>query len=354
MSGRESIRGYLVQTLIALFEAMSDEEWMSIRLEPGGDEEKADLIFYLSNDRKRAIQVKSTAKSFQKAEIESYARELENSVEADEYRLVLVGNLGSKVALAEISKIGRVTVPEPVPQIPRTLVAAAAHHLEDWLIKYGYSAIPALARELLIRTLTNSLEEVSTGSEPQKRDEFKTKLEKWVLSAYPGAMTSVAREVAIQLQGSIGANQQTLKQEACLEALDLVDEYFAYHLLPRSVIGCSNDGFKFASRVRSCYSKLIIACENIQVVNEFRRCLGANGKWQADYIIDFWNAIRQELGFAGDAEHSDHSNPWVAHINLNSESNNLYNPYKKDLEELARKYGYVQSDEITKKQLPPT
>ncbi|CAD0220127.1 MULTISPECIES: hypothetical protein [Planktothrix] len=346
MSGRESIRGYLVQTLIALFEAMSDKEWVSIRLEPGGDEEKADLIFYLSDNRKRAIQVKSTAKSFQKAEIERYASALENSVAADEYRLILVGNLGSRVTLEEISKIGKVIVPEPVPQIPRILVAAAAHHLEDWLIQYGYSAIPALARELLIRTLTNSLEEISTGPESQKRDEFKTKLEKWVLSAYPGAMTSVAREVAIQLQGAIGASQQTLKREACLEALDIVDEYFAYQLLPESVIGSSNDGFKFASRVRSCYSKLIVACENIQVANQFRQCLGTNSTWRGDDIIDFWNAIRQELGFVGDAEHSDRSNPWIAHINLDSTTSH---PYKESLAELARKYGYTQPDERPKK-----
>lgn len=351
MSGRESIRGYLVQALIALFEAMSDEEWVSIRLEPGGDNEKADLIFDLRDNRKRAIQVKSTAKSFQKADIERYAKALENSVAADEYRLILVGNLGSKVTLKEISKIGKVVIPEPVPQIPRILVAAAAHHLEDWLIKYGYSSIPALARELLIRTLTNSLEELSTGSESQERDVFKTKLEKWVLSAYPGAMTSIAREVAIQLQSTIGASQQTLKQEACMEALDIIDDYFAHQLLPESVIGSSNDGFKFASRVRRCYSKLIVACENVQVVNQFRQCLGANGTWHADDIIDFWNAIRQELGFVGDAEHSDRNNPWVAHINLDSA---VSNPHKENLAELAVKYGYTQSNEIPKKQLPPT
>lgn len=343
MSGQESIRGYLVQTLIALFEAMSDEQWVSIRLEPGGDEEKADLIFYFENERKRAIQVKSTAKSFQTADIKKYAKELEKSLEATEYRLILVGNLGSKVTLSDISKIGKVVVPEPVPQIPRILVAAAAHHLEDWLIKYGYSAIPALARELLIRALSNSLEEISTGSEPQTRNEFKTKLEKWVLSAYPGAMTSVAREVAIQLQSTIGASQQTLKQEACLEALEIIDEYFSHKLLPAFVIDSSNDGFKFASRVRKCYSKLIVSCENIQVVNQFRQCLGANSEWHGDDIIDFWNAIRQELGFAGDAEHSDRNNPWIAHIPLDQVASN---PYKEDLEKRAREYGYTQSKEV--------
>jgi hypothetical protein len=279
MSGRESIRGYLVQTLIALFEAMSDEQWVSIRLEPGGYEEKADLIFSLENGRKRAVQVKSTAKSFQKADIKRYAETLQNNLEADEYRLILVGNLGSRVTLSEISQIGKVSVPEPVPQIPRVLVAAAAHHLEDWLIKHGYSAIPALARELLVRALTNSLEEISTGSEPQNRSEFQTKLEKWVLSAYPGAMTNVAREVAIQLQSTIGVSQQTLKQEACLEALDIIDHYFSHKLLPVSVIGSSNDGFVFASRVRKCYSKLIVACESVQVANQFRQCLGANAEW---------------------------------------------------------------------------
>jgi hypothetical protein len=347
MSGRESIRGYLVQTLIALFEAMSDEQWVSIRLEPSGNEEKADLIFYLGNERKRAIQVKSTAKSFQKSEIIKYAEELEKNLEADEYRLILVGNLGSQVTLSEIRQIGKVTVPEPVPQIPRILVAAAAHHLEDWLIKHGYSAIPALARELLIRTLTNSLEEISTGSEPQTRNEFMAKLEKWVLSAYPGAMTSVAREVAIQLQSTIGASQQTLKQEACWEALELVDEYFSHKLLPTSVINSSNNGFEFASRFRRCYSKLVVACENIQVVNQFRQCLGANSEWHADDIIDIWNAIRQELGFAGEAEHSDRNNPWVAYIPLDSLPNNG-NPHKDSLEKKAESYSIEADKEVVK------
>jgi hypothetical protein len=331
MSGQASIRGYLVQTLIALFEAMSDNEWKAIRLEPSGSEEKADLILELTDGRKRAIQVKSTAKTFQQAEIEKYAKELEDNIVADEYRLVLVGRLGRRVSLSAILKIGKVNIPEPVPQTPRILVAAAAHELEKWLVEHGYTPIPSLARELLVRALTNNLEEISTGSTPLDRQEFEKKLEKWVLSAYPGAMTSIAREVAIQLQSKIGVEQQTLKQEACLEALDIVDEFFVHKLMPASVNNYDKDEFAFASRVRHCYSRLIIACEDIQVANQFRQCLSCNNQWNADDIIDLWNAIRQELGFIGDAEHSDRNNPWIACLSLEP----LDHAEKEKLEERA-------------------
>ncbi len=333
MSGQESIRGYLVQTLVALFEVISDEGWTSIRLEPGGEEEKADLIFELVGGHKRAIQVKSTAKTFQKAEIRQYAKDLEKTIEADEYRLVLVGSLGARVRLTDIAMIGKVVVPEPVPQMPRTLIAAAAHNLENWMTAHGYSAIPALARELLVRALTNSLEEISTGPDSESRDRFEAKLERWVLSAYPGAMSSIARDVEVQLRSSIGTSQQTLKQKACLQAFNLVDQLYEFKFLPKAVVNSSPDGFEFASSVRRCYSELIVACESVQVPNQFRRFM--DDGWSADEIIDFWSVVRQELGFAGNVEHANRENPWIAHVSVEPSDKN---PNLAKLEELAKKY----------------
>ena len=45
LSGKHSIRGYLVQTIIALLDAIGEDNWDSVTLEPGHDSEKFDLLW---------------------------------------------------------------------------------------------------------------------------------------------------------------------------------------------------------------------------------------------------------------------------------------------------------------------
>ena len=90
--GQPAIRGYLIQTLIALLDALAkDRPWDYVRLEPADPElEKIDLLW--EQAPAAAVQVKSSQNQIGKADAERWARELEaHHGGADELELVLVG-----------------------------------------------------------------------------------------------------------------------------------------------------------------------------------------------------------------------------------------------------------------------
>ena len=59
--GQSAIRGFLVQTLIALLEALKDKPpWTSVTLEPNLTSDKVDILWAYRDGSKKAVQVKSS------------------------------------------------------------------------------------------------------------------------------------------------------------------------------------------------------------------------------------------------------------------------------------------------------
>ena len=93
------------------------------------------------------------------------------------------------------------------------------------------------------------------------------------------------------------------KRRACLEALDVIDSYFANRLAEGCISGFEDTVFKHThvppmdiATVRRVMKELSISCEDNEVLEVFSRALGLDGSERAtislDIIVDLRNAIR--------------------------------------------------------------
>jgi hypothetical protein len=84
--GQVGIRGYLVQTLIGVLDALQqDHDWTAVTLEPQVESDKVDILWEYRDGTSKAVQVKSTVNEFGKASIEGWARDLQDSHTAARY-----------------------------------------------------------------------------------------------------------------------------------------------------------------------------------------------------------------------------------------------------------------------------
>ena len=101
--GAVAIRGFLVQTLVALLDiAQAETSFLELRLEPPG----VDEFDFAWDDATgtTAVQVKSTANEFRVGDVKRWAGELQAARKTETCRLVLVGNY--HIRLAGINQIG--------------------------------------------------------------------------------------------------------------------------------------------------------------------------------------------------------------------------------------------------------
>ena len=100
--GASAIRGFLLQTLVALLESLELERtlhqsvpWNSLEIEPVLDDtEKIDILWMMEDGTGRAVQVKSTTNSFSVPEIEDWANSLlkwKHRASQMRYELCLLG-----------------------------------------------------------------------------------------------------------------------------------------------------------------------------------------------------------------------------------------------------------------------
>ena len=75
--GTVAFRGFLVQTLIGVLDALDkDHAWEFVTLEPDDGSEKVDILWEYAGPRTKAVQVKSTKNEFGKTEVERWAEDL--------------------------------------------------------------------------------------------------------------------------------------------------------------------------------------------------------------------------------------------------------------------------------------
>lgn len=120
-----------------------------------------------------------------------------------------------------------------------------------------------------------------------------------------GSSTVVATVVASVLQAKRERRAQRweMKRAVCKRALDLVDAVYANRTWSDpngQPLKISPQDPPSISELRRCLNDLAVVCEDPQVVNRFRKCLGVghqDGPGKADDIVDLRLAIRAELGF---------------------------------------------------------
>ena len=105
MNGQYAIKGYLLQSLVALLDSF-ETDWETICVEPNDESEKVD-IKWTYNNTKKAVQVKSSKNLITLSAAKKWATELESSTPNAILELVLVGNnIDNKIN----NKIGNVCV----------------------------------------------------------------------------------------------------------------------------------------------------------------------------------------------------------------------------------------------------
>ena len=178
--GPVAIRGYLVQTLVALLEiAQADPPFIEITLEPRSGEEQFDFIW---TDAKgvHATQVKSTANTFSRSDAEKWATKLEAARSNENCRLVLVGNIPR--SLDGIDQLGAVKIETKHFNLA-DVHEQAAQRLAKFLEGEGINAGTGLQREMVVHALVSQLEHIATRSESLTREAFIKLLRQWINSA---------------------------------------------------------------------------------------------------------------------------------------------------------------------------
>jgi len=111
MGGPEAIRGFVIQTIIAIVDTIEENKnWISFTLEPkislnsDSDKtmEKVDIQWKYPN-RYIACQVKSSNRSIELANVINWIRELKKNVDgADEFQLRCIGSYS--IAISKLNK----------------------------------------------------------------------------------------------------------------------------------------------------------------------------------------------------------------------------------------------------------
>lgn len=177
MSGKDGNRGYLVQTVIAVLEALQSVDWHTITLEPAHQSEKVDILRE-GGGHTKMTQVKSSVRQIGKADAERWAKELEENTKADALELVLVGSPSQSVLT--IGEIGRVRVPHAKNLDLNGLLREAAHLLDVFLHAENLTSESPQHRELLVRGLITQLSVLSSESHPLQRSELVSLLKEWL------------------------------------------------------------------------------------------------------------------------------------------------------------------------------
>ena len=110
MNGQYAIKGYLLQSLVALLDSF-ETDWETVCVEPNDESEKVDILWTYKGGKKKVVQVKSSKNVISFSVAKKWADELSvKSPNADEYELNLVGYADPKLRKLHNSTIGKVVV----------------------------------------------------------------------------------------------------------------------------------------------------------------------------------------------------------------------------------------------------
>jgi len=183
LSGATGLRGYLVQALIGLLDALKDDEWVSVTLEPDVVSEKIDLLWHYENGATRACQVKSSQNQISLPDAKRWALDLKVATKADAYELQLLGNVSETLGKEkEIEGVAVSTTPLDVVG----LIERAAHRIDRFLERNKLSSGNADYREQLVLTLIGKLEVLSVESRSLTQRDLVETLVGWVKSMVSG------------------------------------------------------------------------------------------------------------------------------------------------------------------------
>lgn len=116
-----------------------------------------------------------------------------------------------------------------------------------------------------------------------------------VIGAVVAALMTLIIQPIIAERSLIKTEKWKIKQEACLEALNLADAMLSNYSWENVKEGdIIKEEIKTVD-VRHCYNKLACSCDNKEILILFKKIFF--GEITPDIIVDLRNAVRKELDF---------------------------------------------------------
>ena len=140
-------------------------------------------------------------------------------------------------------------------------------------------------------------------------------------------------EITRKIEGvklELGKNKEidsikyNLRYEACLKSLSLIDAHFSHLLTPPEEGGIVKQHAS-TKEARECHSKLILSCENTEIVVKFDEIMfGPKTQTETpplptDLLNEYRNLIRKELGFGAELP-LDRDRAWFGRLNCDKEN----------------------------------
>ncbi|MBC7846241.1 MAG: hypothetical protein H7Y10_07090 [Flavobacterium sp.] len=180
MGGNAGIRGYLIQTIICVLDALNtDNHWLSVTLEPLDESEKVDIRWKYSDSKVKLSQVKSSENLIRHASAKKWCEELEShSPDATEYELLLIGSVDDK--LSKVGKIDNVQIGEIKPLNTQVLIDQASTKIDKYYEGKNKPKISSQVRELIVKCLSLEFGTSSIVGKEILREDFDKMLLEWI------------------------------------------------------------------------------------------------------------------------------------------------------------------------------
>lgn len=290
MGGRESLRGYLVQTMASLLDALrTSNDWEAVSLEPLHESEKVDVKWRFPNDRVKVVQIKSSQNPFGEQQIKGWCTDLANSTEADQYELQLVGRLTS--SSKPLQEYEGVCILPPIPLDVERMLKEIAHDLSVYCEQRTIPIPKPLAAGILAKALILHLEIESIYGRWINREDFDALFKGWIFTLIPEikdidlaadldtireAIKSFQPEPWIQPLKLQKLEDRSNSEESLLDALDEDDRI--------ALAGSSGSGKTYVMRMAA---------------NELNRSLSRLCFWipLKSYIRNLDHTIKRTLGW---------------------------------------------------------
>lgn len=180
MGGNAGIRGYLIQTIICVLDALNtDNHWLSVTLEPLDESEKVDIRWKYSDSKIKLSQVKSSENLIRHPSAKKWCEELKShSPDATEYELLLIGSVDDK--LSKVGKIDNVQIGEIKPLNTQVLIDQASTKIDKYYESKNKPKISSQVRELIVKCLSLEFGTSSIVGKEILREDFDKMLLEWI------------------------------------------------------------------------------------------------------------------------------------------------------------------------------
>ena len=319
MSGQDGMRGYLIQSIIAVLASLKDEDWMEICVEPDIGNDKVDVLWKYPN-KEKVWQIKSSQNQITPSAIATWANELKsNYTSAGERELQIIGPINKDVKADD--DCNGVKILQPLPLSIEALVGHACNELDAYLEKLTIHKVPVLARELIIESLVSKISIFSTSGRRVSRTDFTKIIKDELLLILPTSIVDSVESLKqkYERETKIEETKYQMKHDACIEALSIIDDFFLRSIKDEIYSKIKMEAkipspLEFGERARRCHNRLVLSCDNKDVINLFRYILmdyEDKPPITMDIIVDFRAVVRKELDFGDTSVDDDRKRCWI-------------------------------------------